>query len=377
MEQYAVALKILKKLNQNGFRAYIVGGYVRDKLLSVISNDIDIATNALPQDIEKMFETIKSTADKYLSCRVLIDDFEFEVTTFRKDIAYHDHRHPITEAVNNLEDDLKRRDFTINALALDSQEKIIDLYGGLDDIRNRLVKAIGDPYKRFDEDTLRIFRGCYLVSKLNFEIDDLTLKGMQASSKYVVSLSDERIIGELIKILNSHYYKKGLLYLQKTNASNYLKLDKSINYIVKSNIIPTIDDLLAISFYLNEEFNFKLSKEKHELYYNASVVAKEGFTNQNLYKYDIDTLLLANRINGFVNNSALAQNDLIKYKSELPIASKKDLQINANELINIINKPKGAWIKEMLDEIEKAILENKIENEKNEIIKYIKEAKHV
>ena len=169
MEQYIAALNIVKELEKNGFSAYIVGGYVRDTLLNIKSNDIDITTNALPDDLNHLFKTIDSTANKYLSCKVMYEGYEFEITTFRTDIEYINHRH-----------------FTINALALDSRGKIIDLCDGLLDIKNKLVRVIGDPFKRFDEDVLRIFRGCYLVSKLNFDIEDSTFKGMQASAKYVM-----------------------------------------------------------------------------------------------------------------------------------------------------------------------------------------------
>lgn len=135
MEQYIAALNIVKELEKNGFSAYIVGGYVRDTLLNIKSNDIDITTNALPDDLNHLFKTIDSTANKYLSCKVMYEGYEFEITTFRTDIEYINHRHPVTKIVENLEEDLKRRDFTINALALDSRGKIIDLCDGLLDIK--------------------------------------------------------------------------------------------------------------------------------------------------------------------------------------------------------------------------------------------------
>lgn len=373
MEQYIAALNIVKELEKNGFSAYIVGGYVRDTLLNIKSNDIDITTNALPDDLNHLFKTIDSTTNKYLSCKVMYEGYEFEITTFRTDIEYINHRHPVTKIVENLEEDLKRRDFTINALALDSRGKIIDLCDGLLDIKNKLVRVIGDPFKRFDEDVLRIFRGCYLVSKLNFDIEDSTFKGMQASAKYVTYLSDERIFDELTKILKFAHYKKALSYLIKTSVLNYLKLDKVIEYVINSNVRPSIDDIIAISIYINTGYEFKAANNKKRLYFDAAFLAKEGFTNLNLYKYDLDTIILADKIRAFVDNRNTNFDELVKTKLALPISSRKDLKVNANDLIKYINKPQGPWINELLHKIEKAVLENKIKNEKSEILNFIKE----
>lgn len=373
MEQYIAALNIVKELEKNGFSAYIVGGYVRDTLLNIKSNDIDITTNALPDDLNHLFKIIDSTANKYLSCKIMYEGYAFEITTFRTDIEYINHRHPVTKIVENLEEDLKRRDFTINALALDSRGKIIDLCDGLLDIKNKLVRVIGDPFKRFDEDVLRIFRGCYLVSKLNFDIEDSTFKGMQASAKYVTYLSDERIFDELTKILKFAHYKKALSYLIKTSVLNYLKLDKVIEYVINSNVRPSIDDIIAISIYINMGYEFKAANNKKRLYFDAAFLAKEGFTNLNLYKYDLDTIILADKIRAFVDNRNTNFDELVKTKLALPISSRKDLKVNANDLIKYINKPQGPWINELLHKIEKAVLENKIKNEKSEILNFIKE----
>ena len=371
MEQYIAALNIVKELEKNGFSAYIVGGYVRDTLLNIKSNDIDITTNALPDDLNHLFKIIDSTANKYLSCKVMYEGYEFEITTFRTDIEYINHRHPVTKIVENLEEDLKRRDFTINALALDSRGKIIDLCDGLLDIKNKLVRVIGDPFKRFDEDVLRIFRGCYLVSKLNFDIEDSTFKGMQASAKYVTYLSDERIFDELTKILKFAHYKKALSYLIKTSVLNYLKLDKVIEYVINSNVRPSIDDIIAISIYINTGYEFKAANNKKRLYFDAAFLAQEGFTNLNLYKYDLDTIILADKIRAFVDNRNTNFDELVKTKLALPISSRKDLKVNANDLIKYINKPQGPWINELLHKIEKAVLENKIKNNKK-VYNYLK-----
>lgn len=378
MEQYNAALKLIKLLNDKGYLAYIVGGYVRDKALNIASNDIDITTNALPENLEKDFNLKKTTAGKYLSCVVLFEGFEFELTTFRYDIEYTDHRHPITAVANNLEDDLRRRDFTIDALVLDSEERIIDLFGGLDDLNHMRIRTIGNPYKRFDEDALRILRACYLASKLNFEIEDETIKGMQASSKYLPLLSTERIFNEIEKLLMYANYLKGLLYLKKSFASRYLGFDKTIDLLFNSDLKPTLDDMIIISMYYNENVEFKLSKAKETLYKKAlELLNMNLIDNMILYRYRLEEILLANRLKKYLHKDFFDEEIILKKYNILPIKSRKDINIDSQELMNLFNKPQGYWIKETLDEIENKILTQNLKNDKNEILKFIKEEKHV
>ena len=162
-------------------------------------------------------------------------------------------------------------------------------------------------------------------------------------------------------------------YLIKTSVLNYLKINKVIEYVINSNVRPSIDDIIAISIYINTGYEFKVANNKKRLYFDAAFLAKEGFTNLNLYKYDLDTIILADKIRAFVDNRNTNFDELVKTKLALPISSRKDLKVNANDLIKYINKPQGPWINELLHKIEKAVLENKIKNEKSEILNFIKE----
>lgn len=372
MHLYDVALKVINILNNHGFVAYIVGGYVRDKLLNIYTEDIDITTNALPQELNNIFKVKNSTSQLYLSTVIIFKDYEFEITTFRSDILYKDHRHPITQVANNLSDDLIRRDFTINSLVLDVNEQIIDLYDGLSDLNNHIVKTIGDPYKRFDEDVLRILRGIYLTSKLGFDIESNTLKGMTYNAKYLTLLSIDRITEELNKIISYDNYKKALSYLQLTTSSKYIGIDMAISTLLKSNLKPTIDDIYTLSLYYKDNFNYVLPKQKLLLYNNAiSLIEKDLNDLKVLYYNSIEVIILTSRLQSYIYNKDINIDEIIKLKNNLPIKNRKDIKIDIKDIVKIKNQEPGSWINDLLTKIENNILDNKINNNYQDIINFI------
>ena len=161
MSKLDKGLKVLKKLNSAGYEAYIVGGAVRDYLLNNEISDIDITTNAKIAEINLIFDKVDLKANDYAGITIYYDNESFEITSFRKDVSYNDHRHPIVELVNNLEEDLIRRDFTMNALAMDENKNIIDLFSGIKSINEKIIYTIGDSKVRFNEDALRVLRAVY------------------------------------------------------------------------------------------------------------------------------------------------------------------------------------------------------------------------
>ena len=172
----------LEKLNNSGFEAYIVGGCVRDYLLGKNPHDFDITTSALPEEIKDVFKDlhiINNNGEKHGTVTIRYNHENIEITTFRHDGEYSDHRHPSTvNFTRKLEEDLGRRDFTINAMAMDFNSRLYDFYEGKFDLDKKIVKCVGIPYKRFEEDALRILRGLRFASVLNFEIDKDTLEAM-------------------------------------------------------------------------------------------------------------------------------------------------------------------------------------------------------
>ena len=198
------AQKALSLLHAQGFKAYIVGGCVRDAVLGKTPNDYDICTDCTPDVMKKVFSgfTTIETGIKHGTLTVLIDRQPLEITTFRSDGTYTDHRKPDSvKFEKELSEDLKRRDFTVNALCCNEAEGVVDMFGGLDDIKNKVIKCVGKPQERFDEDALRILRALRFSSVLDFEREANTSQAVHQQKELLKAISAERIAAELKKLL--------------------------------------------------------------------------------------------------------------------------------------------------------------------------------
>lgn len=195
---------VLSVLYKNGFEAFLVGGCVRDFILGKVPYDFDITTNALPHEMKECFKEYKviETGLSHGTLTVVSEGENIEITTYRKDGEYKDGRHPLSvEFTPSLEEDLKRRDFTMNAIAYSEKDGFVDFFGGINDIQNKVIKAVGDPYERFNEDKLRIMRGIRFSSQLSFEIESETKDAIFYLKDGLKEISAERISVELDKLL--------------------------------------------------------------------------------------------------------------------------------------------------------------------------------
>jgi tRNA nucleotidyltransferase (CCA-adding enzyme) len=205
-------LNILRTLKENGCEAYAVGGCVRDSVLGRTPKDWDITTIALPFFVKELFTKTIDTGLKHGTVTVMLEGEAFEVTTFRIDGQYEDGRRPNkVEFTANLEDDLRRRDFTMNAMAWNDERGIVDPFGGMKDIAAGIIKAVGKPGERFSEDSLRILRAVRFAARLGFEIENRTLKAAKEQSSLISNVSSERIREELTGILTSDHPMKFML----------------------------------------------------------------------------------------------------------------------------------------------------------------------
>ena len=195
------AIEVLKKLNKAGYKAYLVGGAVRDTIIGKHSKDYDIATSATSDEVGKLFKTYNIGKSKDFGIVVVKQGgFDYEVATFRQDGNYLDGRRPESvQITGSFKDDVERRDFTINAMGINSKGEIIDYFGGRSDIKDKVLKTVGDPYKRFGEDYLRMMRLARFAAKLDFEVDPTTKKAAQKLAHNITGLPAERIRDELIK----------------------------------------------------------------------------------------------------------------------------------------------------------------------------------
>lgn len=200
----ANAEKILRVLENQGFEAFIVGGCVRDSILGRRPDDWDITTSARPEQVKALFRRTVDTGLKHGTVTVLMDKESYEVTTYRIDGEYEDGRHPKEVAFTaSLEEDLKRRDFTINAMAYHPDRGLVDLFRGMDDIRAEIIRCVGNPLERFGEDALRILRAVRFSAQLGFSIEEETKKGIEELAPNLKLVSAERIQTELVKLLVS------------------------------------------------------------------------------------------------------------------------------------------------------------------------------
>ena len=198
------ALTALEQLNTAGYEAYLVGGCVRDLLMGRAPGDFDVTTSALPEQTEAVFagQRIIETGLRHGTVTVLLEGLPLEITTYRQDVSYSDHRHPDeVRFTPKLEEDLARRDFTVNAMAWHPQSGLVDLFGGRADLDNRLIRCVGEPAKRFGEDALRILRALRFASVLGFAIDGPTAAAALAQRALLEHVSRERIAVELTKLL--------------------------------------------------------------------------------------------------------------------------------------------------------------------------------
>ena len=202
----------------HGFSLYLVGGAVRDYLLSKPSHDYDFTTDARPEEIKSMFRHTIDTGIKHGTVTVLFKGESYEITTFRTESDYSDSRHPDSVTfVRSLSEDLKRRDFTINAFALDiSKGEIIDEHGGFEDLKSGVIRAIGNPEERFKEDALRIMRAARFSAKLGFKIEENTKNAMTKLSSTIKKVSEERIREELFRLIDSPFPRLGLKNMEDT-----------------------------------------------------------------------------------------------------------------------------------------------------------------
>jgi poly(A) polymerase/tRNA nucleotidyltransferase (CCA-adding enzyme) len=229
---------IISELNKANFEAYIVGGCVRDFLLAASEKaslapkgrepkDWDITTNAKPEEIQKIFPD-SFYENKFLTVTVRTGSkkgnlSEIEITTYRFEAKYSDKRHPDdVKYAENLEDDLSRRDFTINAIAMDGKKKIIDLFEGQIDLKNKIIKTVGNPEERFSEDALRMLRAVRFATALNFEIEKNTKDAIIKNSFWMEAVSQERIRDEFVKIIMSENPAKGIELLRELNLLKYV-----------------------------------------------------------------------------------------------------------------------------------------------------------
>jgi len=375
---------IIKKLNENGFNAYMVGGCVRDTLMGLIPYDYDITTNALPDDIINIFDKTFLTGKKHGTVTVVYNNINYEVTTFRIDGEYINNRKPQNVTfTTSLSDDLKRRDFTINAIAYNKVCGYIDMFDGISDIKNKIIRTVLNPYERFTEDALRILRGIRFSVKFSFEIEKETFDAMKELYHLIKNISVERITSELERMFEIDPYTS----VKLLNDINFFSLfnikitDKKLDQLKKlekKNFINT----LTLIIYDNPDFSEILNILKCSNNTKSTIKALiEGINcefkdkasvKKFLNKYDVDFYTVAEIsqiIGKDMSKAVLWYEEIIKNNECYKL---KDLKINGTDLIKLGKDQKN--IGKILNVILDMVIENNELNTYENILKKIKDA---
>lgn len=356
---FETALKLLNIIESKGYKAYIVGGFPRDLYLGRKTLDIDICTNATPKDLKEIFIDIKMTNDKYGSVSLYYRKIRFEITTFRQDIEYVNNRRPSKfKYIDDLKEDLKRRDFTINTLCIDKDGNLLDLLEVKRDIDNKIIKMVGNPRNKLKDDALRILRAVRFATVLDFDLDNDLKKYIKKHAHLVSKLSYYRKKEELDKIFTSPNIKKGIKLLEELNLLGYLEI-KQLNKIVITN------SLIGIWAQLNPT-NYQFTNNEKELIKDINLALNENILDYNiLYKYGLYVCEVVGEITG------IERKRVVKKYNEMTIHSKMDISITPLEIVDLLNiKPNGE-LKVILNDLEYKLINKIIANDKESLSEYI------
>jgi len=377
-------LFVIEKLNNEGFEAYIVGGCVRDFLFGKIPLDYDVATNAKPDQVKKLFDKCIDTGILHGTVTVIINNKLIEVTTYRKEAEYIDFRRPSkVYFINDLYEDLKRRDFTINALAYHPEKGIIDYFDGKNDIKKGLIRCVGDPFERFSEDALRILRAIRFASTLNFKIEPKTLEAVKIKRNLLYFMSIERIISELKKILESDNPLYGINLLKECQIGKiitpyfdeiYEKISNSYFVEVKKELrLPAFFSVIPSSIDVeNEMKRLKLDNKSIKIAKNINTFLNKTLDSQMLKRiyfifgeWSFDIIYTISKL---VKKPQIYE-DLMLLKNNNHLLSKKDIKINGEDLKKLGFE--GNEIKKLLDIVYDFVLKNPWKNQKEILQTYI------
>lgn len=390
-KRFLIAKEIIEQIEQHGFQAYFVGGCVRDLLLGREIKDIDIATSAKPQSVMSIFKKVIPLGVEHGTVLVRHKKNSFEVTTFRIDGSYSDSRHPDeVEFIDQIDLDLKRRDFTMNALAMNKEGKMIDLFDGQADLDSRLIRTVGDGEERFEEDPLRIIRAVRFSSQLGFSIEKETLAAIRKVKHKISDIAVERVTTEMEKLVAGEYINKGIAYLLETEVYIHLPIMVDYPYIIKKlpdYLMPmqSFGEFIALMHYIEPKITInqwvKQWKCSNKTKNNAMNLAG-ALTYFELN--ELDPWLIYNLktelFGSFINLVALLfpdrpidERDVTSIAERLPIRTKRELAINGNDLVDMFpSKRKGPWIKNLLNRLEQEVVMNHIDNEFEVLKEWIK-----
>jgi tRNA nucleotidyltransferase (CCA-adding enzyme) len=392
MPVFQQAIPVLRKMEEAGFEAYFVGGCVRDFILGREIADVDIATSATPEEIKMIFPKTVDVGIEHGTVIVIWNKQTYELTTFRTDGEYTDYRRPAQVTfIRSLFEDLKRRDFTMNSLAMDKEGRVIDPFSGIQAIENKQIETVGSASERFHEDALRMMRAVRFVSQLSFSIVPHTFQALKANAALLKNISVERISVEFEKLLNGPNRKKALqilvdsgLFLHLPGLKEYREaLHRSIQFQIEHLSVVEMWVLLLylIEIPLREVDSFlrnwklpvvKIKSVKSMLQQLHSRLQSE-WSIETIYYAEMDHVISTEKIYNILKHQPVLTSirDLEKRYGELVIKDRSELAVTGHDLMKWENRNGGPWVKEKLRMVEKAVLYKQVPNSREKIREWL------
>lgn len=371
----------IKRIQYNQCDAYLVGGCVRDMVMGKQQNDIDITTNMLPDEIEELFCHYKTIniGKKHGTVTVIIDNNPIEITTYRIENGYDDNRHPNSVSFNaTLIEDLSRRDFTMNALCYNEKSGLIDKFNGIEDIKNKCIRAIGEPKKRFSEDALRILRAFRFMAQLGFSIEKHTLDAIYGCKDLLNNISFERITIELKKLMMAENCALTLLLMNEMSVlDNFIKPLKkhdiealkasNQSLILRLAIVMTKEGIECLCF----DTKTKVSVKKLICHKCDNIIPDKIYIKRMLKEMTYEELIILFEYKSLYGENLSKQKYLLnEIISNNECYSLKQLKINGNDIINCGIK-KGIEVGKTLNLLLEKVITGELKNNNSMLIEYV------
>ncbi|QSS98445.1 CCA tRNA nucleotidyltransferase [Pontibacillus sp. ALD_SL1] len=385
------ALPVLFILMKQGHEAYFVGGSVRDHIMEREIGDIDIATSARPEQVQALFEKVIPVGIDHGTVVVNYEGNTYEVTTYRVDGEYNDYRHPDeVKYVATIEEDLSRRDFTMNAIAMSYKGEFIDPYGGKESIVNRSIETVRDAAERFQEDPLRMMRALRFTSQLGFTISRSTFQAVQDYAYLLDKIAVERIAVEFEKFLMGEWVQSSFEHLIKSNLPQYMPVFTTHPYLMDKSKelswepLNGLEEAFAIFVLSSHELSVSLFseqwkcsrkvKKESEVLVKAYNLLRTEPLKWVVYQLGKERLISFKRILSILKEQECQVETLREISLDLPISSKSELSISGNDMKNWFPDQKpGPWIKAHMDKVERAVVIGHLKNEKEAIEMWVKQ----
>ncbi|GGE56458.1 CCA tRNA nucleotidyltransferase [Priestia taiwanensis] len=385
------AKPVLREIECAGYEAYFVGGSVRDAVLGREINDVDIATSATPEEIMTLFPKHVPIGLQHGTVMVLHEEDSYEITTFRTEAGYEDFRRPSSVVfVRSLHEDLKRRDFTMNAIAMTREGRLLDPFNGEESIAKREIKTVGDAYERFSEDALRMMRGIRFVSTLGFSLEERTKEAIMKHGELLQHIAIERIAVEFEKLLTGSYMQKAMRLLIDTGLHGFLpgfasyekEMYRICNYACTE--LNAKEEHWALLFYLMDVRDpgstlrkWKLSnkeiKKIEKIVQGVYDIEENDWNIYSLYALGKEDAMSIERVRTILHNEPIRANitRIEKLHTSLPITSSKELAINGSDILAWIPKKGGPWVAELLHVIEREVVSGRLQNKQEKIREWV------